>query len=221
MLTNRLKEVLAYINPSDKLADIGCDHGYLALEAINKGLKLVQLVDNKEKPLAVAKKNLVDYESKAKVVYTLASGLTNILDEINVVAICGIGGDLISMILNDSIDIAKKMNSLILQANTKVRDLREYLNKHSFEIIDEKIVYDKGKFYQIIKCSYQENAHCLSEIEIKYGPKLIKNKTNVFIDFLKYKLNHLKNIKNSIIDINHPINKEINEIEEILSYENK
>lgn len=47
MLSKRLNKVLTYINNTDKLVDVGCDHGYLAIEAINKGVKLVQLVDNK------------------------------------------------------------------------------------------------------------------------------------------------------------------------------
>ena len=58
----RLNAALDWIETSDKLADIGCDHGYLAIEALKKGIPFVQLIDNKEGPLSVAKKNLNDEE---------------------------------------------------------------------------------------------------------------------------------------------------------------
>ena len=48
MLSIRLQQVLKYISSDDYVADIGCDHGYLTIAAIEKGVKFVQLIDNKE-----------------------------------------------------------------------------------------------------------------------------------------------------------------------------
>ena len=56
----RLNSALDWIDIDDKLADIGCDHGYLADLAFKKGVSFVQLIDNKEGPLNVAKKNLYE-----------------------------------------------------------------------------------------------------------------------------------------------------------------
>ena len=99
MLSKRLQRVLDYIQIDDKLADIGCDHGYLSLYAIKKGVKFVQLVDNKIGPLNVAKKNLSKENLNAEIKYSLSSGLSNIDINVDTVAICGMGGDLISKIL--------------------------------------------------------------------------------------------------------------------------
>ena len=54
----RLNAALDWIDCNDLLADVGCDHGYLAIEALKKGVPFVQLIDNKEGPLNVAISNL-------------------------------------------------------------------------------------------------------------------------------------------------------------------
>ena len=99
MLSIRLQQVLKYISSDDYVADIGCDHGYLTIAAIEKGVKFVQLIDNKEGPLKVAKKNLQQFEDIAQVIYTHADGLSNLNHLINVACICGMGGDLIYHII--------------------------------------------------------------------------------------------------------------------------
>ena len=58
----RLEKVLSFIDKTDCLADVGCDHGYLAIMAIEKGVSFVQLIDNKKGPLDSAKINLKHYQ---------------------------------------------------------------------------------------------------------------------------------------------------------------
>lgn len=154
MLSIRLQQVLEYISSNDRLADIGCDHGYLTIGAIEKGVRFVQLIDNKEGPLTIAKKNLKQFENMAQVIYTHADGLANLDNLVNVVCICGMGGDLIYNIINDNLVKAKGLDFLILQPNSKVEKLREKMANLKFEIIDEQIVYDKKKYYQIIKVKH-------------------------------------------------------------------
>ena len=188
MLSKRLQKVLDYISIEDNLADIGCDHGYLAMEAINKGIKKVQLVDNKIGPLNVAKKNLLPFEKNAIILYTLADGLSDINQDINVVAICGMGGDLITKILRDNLNVAKLMKYLILEANSKVEILRKFLSDNNFLIIDEDVVLDKNRFYEIIKISYSNNSKILSDDEIMFGPVNLVKRTDTFLSYLKYKI---------------------------------
>ena len=76
MLSKRLEEVLKYIDKEDIVADIGCDHGYLGIACLNKGVAFVQLIDNKEGPLSQAKQNLKNYDTN-KYLLTLSDGLTN------------------------------------------------------------------------------------------------------------------------------------------------
>ncbi len=217
MLSKRLNTVLDYIDSEDKLADIGCDHGYLALYAIYKGVKFVELVDNKQGPLNAAKENLKNVTNKATIIYSLSDGLNDIRCEVNTIAICGMGGDLISKIILDNLEMAKKMNKLILEANSKVDILRKNLNQNDFKINDETIVYEKGKYYQIIYASFDPNTNLLSEKEIEFGPILLKNKTETFIKFIKDSIDKLEIIdeKNQMSSPN--LKNKINKLKEVLN----
>lgn len=222
MLSKRLNKVLDYIDISDRIVDVGCDHGYLAKAALLKGVELVQVVDNKKMPLERAIQNLKDFPEQEKIIYTLASGLNQVDNRINVACICGMGGDLISQILNDSIFQAMRFEKLILQPNTKCDHVRKYLNSHSFAILDEEIVFENGKFYQIIKAKYTQHVDKLTDLQIKYGPILIQKRHPVLKDYLQSRLQTIHKIfelsqKNQSID---KLEKEKKEIMEILNYEN-
>ena len=200
MKNERLEKIASYINKNDKLADVGCDHGYLAIYAIKKGVNYIQLIDNKEGPLNSAKTNLAYYEDKVFIKYSLSSGLSDVDQNINTVAICGMGGELISKIILDDLDNAKRLKKLILQANSKVDILRKTLSDNSFEISDEDIIIDNDKTYEIIVCSYQQNSNLLTLEQIKFGPVLMKKLDKPFVERWLGKLNYnnqiIKKLKN-------------------------
>lgn len=213
MLSKRLKVVLDYIENDDIVADIGCDHGYLGIACIEKGIKFVQLIDNKEGPLSSAKANLKNYDS-SKYELTLSDGLDLINNLVNTVVICGMGGELIVDIINNHLDIVKNMKKVIVQANTKINYLRKYLSEHSLKIVDESIVEDMDKIYEIIVFTYEECSEKLDDFDILFGPCLRKEKNTVFIKKWTERLNEYNRIlANSYVE---EIKKEKEMIEEVL-----
>ncbi len=70
--------------------------------------------------------------------------------EIDTAIIAGMGGILISQILEASMDVAMELDMLILQPMQAQDELREWLLEHSFSIIDEKLVKEGRKYYEII-----------------------------------------------------------------------
>ena len=175
----RLNAALDWINIDDTLADVGCDHGYLAIEALNKGISFVQLIDNKEGPLAVAKKNLSQYDFSNKTKFTLASGLLELDSKINCVAILGMGGELIISILEDGKEKSRNVTKFILEANTKVPSLRKYLFDNKYEIISEKIVKENNKYYELILCKKTNDFIKYNNLDIEFGPILKKEKSQI------------------------------------------
>lgn len=213
MLSKRLKVVLDYIENDDIVADIGCDHGYLGIACIEKGIKFVQLIDNKEGPLSSAKANLKNYDS-SKYELTLSDGLDLINNLVNTVVICGMGGELIVDIINNHLDIVKNLKKVIVQANTKINYLRKYLSEHSLKIVDESIVEDMDKIYEIIVFTYEECSEKLDDFDILFGPCLRKEKNIVFIKKWTERLNEYNRIlSNSYVE---EIKKEKEMIEEVL-----
>ncbi len=211
VLSKRLTKVLEYIDATDRVADIGADHGYLTLSMINKGVKFAQVVENKIEPLKRAQKTLADYNF---VRFSLSDGISKLDPNVNVVTICGMGGLNIVEILSNNIKRAKKLDKLVLQANSKVPNLREFLNNNGFSIIDEEIVLDKGTYYEIIIAKFEDVKDKLSNEELYFGPILLQKKSNEFI--LKYKkqleefLEIIKNPNISNLESIDNLNQQIN-----------
>jgi len=183
----RLKEIIKYINNSDIVADIGCDHGYLLKLAVDEK-KIIKgyAIDNKVGPLNSAKNNLVNYENIA---FKLSDGLINVDEsDINCVVIAGMGGMLINKIFDDSIDKFKNINKVIVCPNRNMDKVRLNFNNNGFKITNEDVIYEDGKYYDIIV--FEKGEQILSEKELYFGPILLNKKTTDFIN--KWKEYYLK-----------------------------
>ena len=148
-------------------------------------------------PLKMAKDNIIKEGLIDKIKIVKSDGFKNINDKFDTCIIAGMGGILIKDIINDGIS---KLNDtkLILEANNNREELRLFLNKNNFMIIDEYAIIDSNKYYEIIIA--KKGNQKLDEFEIKYGPILLNKKTKEFIDFYKNKFNFLNNIINNIKD---------------------
>lgn len=195
----RLEQIVNYINKNDIVADIGCDHGYLLKMAIEQNnISKCYAIDNKQGPLNNAKKNLQYFQN---VEYILSDGLKNVnKEDINCAVIAGMGGILITKIINDSLDKFKKINKIIIAANRNMEKVREFLSTNKFKIVDESIVYEDEKYYEIIVVNNGEQ--CLSEKEIMFGPILLQKKDNIFINKWNEYYNKIKNIPSKKEEIN-------------------
>ena len=183
----RLETIIKYINNNDIVADIGCDHGYLGIMALNKGIEFVQFIDNKIGPLNQAKKNCENIDSK-KIQFTLASGITALEEHIDTICICGMGGELICDILEENLSAAKLLKKIILQPNRNEPNLRKYLMTNGFVITNEEIVYENSKYYEIIVCHYTNKMIEYAEEELLFGPVLMKKREENFVNKWNEKL---------------------------------
>ncbi len=195
MLSKRLAKILDFIEETDKVADIGTDHGYL-LESclLDKHVKFVQGIENKKGPYERAFSNLSKYIAENVAILSLSDGLTKLDPSINTVVIAGMGGELISKILENDLEKAKKLDKLLLEANSRTFELRQFLSNNHFEIIDEALVYEHSKYYEIIKAKYNENSKELSKKSCFFGPKLMSNQSIDFKNKWNKKLTEIKEI---------------------------
>ncbi len=154
----RLMMISEMLPRCDKMADIGTDHAWLPIYAVSNGIcKSAVAGDVKKGPIAVAQKNISEYGIGSKIETRLGSGLSVLLSDFetcDAAVIAGMGGLLICDILNNDIEIAKSLKTLILQPNTSEYELREYLYLNGFEIIDEQACRDGRHTYVAMKCRY-------------------------------------------------------------------
>ena len=154
MISKRLETILKLIPNGEVLADIGTDHGYIPTYAVkNNIVKKAIAADISKGSLEKAVIEIKNNNLQTKIETRLGSGLEVLeVDEADVVVIAGMGGILISEILNESYHkkYKAKHHILIFQPVQFPEKLRQYLYKNNFDILDEELIEDEGKFYHII-----------------------------------------------------------------------
>lgn len=203
MISERIKKIASLVYPANKVADVGCDHGYLIIECFDKyNVSKAIAIDNKIMPLESAMKNInmYQYSKKEDVRYSLSSGINDVDSDTECVVIAGMGGSLIANIIKDGFKINGKPRyekmKFILQPNRNVSDLREFLNDEEFFIEDEHIIYDEKKYYEIIVCMIKKGTRKLSYSEIEFGPINLTKKDEIFTKFYKDEIKKLEKIAN-------------------------
>lgn len=173
-LSLRLQTCLDALHPLQSIADIGTDHAYLPCVGLLRGqLKRAIAADVGVGPLEAAKATISKYNLDDLIETRLGSGLSVIKPgEVEGVIIAGMGGKLITSILEADIPLAKSFNRLILQPNLDANVLRTFLMKNQFEIVDEKIVLDEKKFYEIIVVQPSQTPVVYNELDLEFGPVL-------------------------------------------------
>jgi hypothetical protein len=198
------KRMLAIANMVDKskvLADVGCDHAYISINLLENG-KVERIIasDLREGPLNIAKDNikLCGYEDRIET--RLCAGLQGYeAGEVDTILISGMGGMLVKEILSESIAVTKKADTLILEPQSDLRVVRAYLKEIGFEIIDEDMLSESGKYYQIMKAvKKSETIEDVQDIgamaENEFGPILIKKKHPVLLEFLQKRKKHFERL---------------------------
>lgn len=153
-LSSRLEAILDLIDPVDILADIGCDHGLLIIEAVQRGLcKHGLAIDNKPGPLSKAETNINRFNLKDKITCILSDGALSLNQMSDAWVIAGMGGETILEIVTKSIEKAKRQKYLIVSAHSKLEELRTQMALLGFECRKEVLVLDY-KIYTVLVFSY-------------------------------------------------------------------
>jgi tRNA (adenine22-N1)-methyltransferase len=208
-------------------ADIGTDHGYVAEMLLNDDTcQKVIATDLNEGPLNRATEYLTEKGLSYRCDFRLGSGLEVLGEqEAEVLIIAGMGGDLISSILETSKKTAHNARELVLQPMSAVEVLRKYLFQNGFIIEDENIVKEYHHYYFIIKAIPGE-AEKPDEIFHEFSRHLIEKKDPLMKEYLMKVLKTNENIiasieKNSNEEYNEKINAlkdKNNKIRELMSY---
>lgn len=218
-LDNRLKRITDFIPSDSYILDVGCDHAlldiYLALNRNN--VKLIAS-DINENPLKIAQENIKKYNLEDKIKLEKADGVSKINDEVDIVVLAGMGTSTINDIINNDLKKLKNVKKIIISSHTSSFELRENMNKKGFKIIDEAVVFDKGKYYEIIV--YSNGYEKLSKLDMKYGPIISKRKdeiTKAYFNERYLKLIEIyKKIPNGNKKLKDDLNKKIKEIKKFL-----
>ena len=146
-LSSRLLACAGFVNKGDRVADIGCDHGYLSIHLLTNGIaKSCIASDVAEGPLQSAMRNARKYGIQENISFYLSDGVRNIPRDFDTLVCAGMGGDTMIHILESAPWLQSEQYRLILQCQSKRPELRKWLYDHGFAIRRETLAQD-GKFY--------------------------------------------------------------------------
>ena len=202
-LSKRLNFIIENIDNTSVLADIGTDHGYIPLYAIQNGLcsKAIAIDINKD-PLDKAKLNAILEGAGDELEFRLGSGLKPLENgEVEVAVIAGMGGNLIRDILEEDIEKVKSIGYLILVPAQNPEVLREYLYNNDYEIICEDLCEEEGIYYELFKVRKKAGESVkLDSIYYEVSPKLLMQRHPLMKEFLNSKIENYKKILSFITD---------------------
>ncbi|HIW69930.1 MAG TPA: tRNA (adenine(22)-N(1))-methyltransferase TrmK [Candidatus Limosilactobacillus merdipullorum] len=182
-LSQRLSRVAAYVQPGSRVADIGADHAYLASALVlEKKSDYVVAGEVVKGPYQNAVDEVQAQGLTGQVHVRLADGLAAIgpADRVDTLTIAGMGGSLITQILDSGQDKLAGVKRLILQPNVGEERLRQWLVNHRFQINAEEILAEDGHTYEIIVAEPTIIPIQYDERELVFGPLLIERQGTVF-----------------------------------------
>lgn len=180
-VSKRLQAIVDWIRGS-VLADIGCDHGYVAASAILQN-KVDQAFacDIAEGPLQNAMKTIEAYGLEDRMFCRLMNGMQGLDDSVDVVVIAGMGAKTIEEILDHG---CLENRRFLLMPHKDAESLRQYLTTHFLFIVQERMIFDEGHYYPLMDVRHDSlNKQELINAEFLYGKNMIHDETfEQFID---------------------------------------
>lgn len=182
-------------------ADIGTDHAYLPAWLVLNGVCPSALAcDLRKGPLDNAQKTVESYGVAEKITLRLSDGFDKIdPTEADDFIMCGMGGTLMTELVARTEWLKNPEKLLILQPQSHAEDIRDFLIRNGFEILNEDACTDSGKLYCAFSARWCGEAKEYSDGYIYYGklPECKKAEAKQYLiktaDRLKTKLEAEKN----------------------------
>lgn len=214
-LSLRMKTVADMVSPHARVCDIGCDHAFVSIYlAVNGIADRVIASDVRTGPCDIARGNIEKWGVGNLVELRLGDGLSTVAPgEADTIIIAGMGGMLMTDILEKGSAVAAGAKQLILQPQSDLEHVRRFAASKGWRIADEVMVKDSGKYYVVMNIDCRSDAAVKGsraaeaeengaddtggvsgniatdeEIYYKYGYCLIHGKNQILLEFLRKKL---------------------------------
>ncbi|MGO4887209.1 tRNA (adenine(22)-N(1))-methyltransferase [Anaerobacillus sp. MEB173] len=232
-LSERLNSVVEKIPAGAFIADIGSDHAYLPCYAYLQGKIRGGIAGEvNDGPFQSAISQVKKSGLEQVISVRKGNGLEVIEKaEADTITICGMGGSLITQILEEGKGKLEGVQRLVLQPNVAADTIRVWLKDHDWELLSEDILEEDGKVYEILVAEPGQGGRPYSDqirVELLLGPYLMKKKSDAFRKkwMLEVKnwnrvLQQLDNANQTdeLIQRKEDLRKRINQVEEVLSDE--
>ena len=175
-LSKRLMACCDFVDPGDRVADVGCDHGYLSIHLLKNNIaSQVIASDINEGPLRSAMQNADKFGVIDNIRFYLSDGVASIPREFDTLICAGMGGDTMISILEAAPWLKNTAYRLILQCQSKTHMLRQYLSDNGWNVGREKVVRDGRFLYTVTEVLWQPNAPRLTPGQTYFPTSLLSD----------------------------------------------
>ena len=186
-ISPRLLACAGFVCPGDRVADIGCDHGYLSIHLLANGIaSAVVASDINEGPLQSAVRNAEKYGVRDRIRFFLSDGVRNIPRDFDTLVCAGMGGDTIIHILESAPWLKNAQYRLILQCQSKTPMLRCWLSEQGWRITEESVLRDGRFLYTVMEVYWEPEHPRLTVGEWYFPPALLENPSHEVPAYFKW-----------------------------------
>ncbi len=181
-MASRLDALKDTLKGFDSFLDVGTDHAYLPILALEENPSLKVLAsDNKKGPLEQARLHLAKANLLNRVSLLLGEGLTVLNEVVDVIVMAGMGGKTIAKMVLEKKDLSvKRLVCHPTNVPSAVRKLTQLLDYH---IADEIFDVESDVPYTIIILEPGQASY--TEKELLYGPILLKKRPKAYLQILE------------------------------------
>lgn len=183
-LSERMKMIAGLVPKMAHVADIGCDHAYLSIYLMQeKKAASVIAMDVNEGPLSIAREHIKEAGLESYIQVRLSDGAKELLEgEADTFVIAGMGGRLILKILEEC-RFLSEIRWLVLQPQSEIPMVRCFLAQNGYEIKEESMVCEDGKYYTAILARQREDYRFYPVYE-RFGKTLLESRNPVLKEYL-------------------------------------
>lgn len=189
-LSKRLQAVAGLVGDNLVVADVGTDHGYIPIYLIESGkCQKAFAMDVNEGPLLRAKDHIQMHGLTECITTRLSDGVKALkVGECECVVVAGMGGALAIKIMEEGKEVFHSLQEFVLQPQSELDKVRQYLNENGFQVVAEDMVLEDGKYYPMMKVINAVDSK-YSLAELKFGRGLLNQKHPVLKMFLEKEVN--------------------------------
>lgn len=198
---DRLLNIAEMIGSCEVLLDVGTDHGLLPIYLLQEGIISNAIaVDICAGPLEQAKRNAQKYNLLNKIDFIISNGLSNVNRNFDYVTIAGLGSNTIIEILENAKNKLNMNCKIVVQSNNSCYLVRKWCISKGWDIVDERIINENNIYYEIVKFEYVgiKELPAYSEMDLLFGPILLKNKSIVLKEKIQKEQEFLLNLIRNI-----------------------
>lgn len=203
-LSKRLEQVATMIPPCQTVADVGTDHGFLAVALIEKEIAgRVIAIDVNHGPLESAKRFVKERRLEGHIECRLGDGLAvTTAGEIDCAVICGMGGELMQHIISVG---PEWLQTYVVQPQSHREELKKFFVAQGYGITDEQCLQEGKQYYDIwvvergVTSVY--NSLPLDSILWEYGAILQEHRSPIWVNHIQRRIETLESIESHMRDV--------------------